>query len=101
MFSIARERFFMSCIAAFIVFVLSSRAEAYVDPGTLGTTYQIGYIIFYVIISGFIFLFRPISNLLGKVGKKLIGKKAKDNKTDDVVDPSIMKACESAHNESN
>jgi hypothetical protein len=44
-----------------------------VDPGSLGATYQFGYIIFYAVLSFFAFLFSPIRRLFAK----LFGKKEK------------------------
>lgn len=49
------------------VFAAASSAWSYVDPGSLGATYQFGYIVFYAVLSFFAFLFSPIRHLFAKL----------------------------------
>ncbi|MCE1245908.1 MAG: hypothetical protein LWY06_04625 [Firmicutes bacterium] len=72
-----------SLIAA-IFLATAQSAWSYVDPGSLGATYQVGYIVFYAVLSFFAFLFSPIKRLFAKLtGKKeLTGTDKEDNQTD-------------------
>ncbi len=45
-----------------VVLLLSTSAWAYVDPGTAGLLFQIGYAVFYGLLAALAFMFRPIKN---------------------------------------
>ena len=66
----------LAVLTLFFVVLLTSISYAYIDPGTLGVIYQVGYLVFYGIIGILIFFFRPIKNLFLKIKEKITGKKA-------------------------
>jgi len=39
----------------------------YLDPGIFGMISQIGYVLLFAVVSGFMFLFQPLKNLFGRV----------------------------------
>ena len=65
-------------ILTFIHF-LTRPALAYIDPGSLGFIYQMGYLIFYGIVGVVIFFFRPIKAFFYKI----IGKEVPVEKPDE------------------
>ena len=42
----------------------------YVDPGIFGMISQIGYLLVFAVVSGFMFFFQPLKNLFGRVFKR-------------------------------
>ncbi len=42
----------------------------YIDPGAFGLIAQIGYVLLFAVVSGFMFFFKPIKNLLKKRFKR-------------------------------
>ena len=58
------------------VFAAATSAWSYVDPGSLGTTYQFGYIVFYAVLSFFAFILSPVRHFFAKLTGK--GKKAEE-----------------------
>lgn len=64
--------FLMSLGFVVIVLVIfSDRAYAYIDPATMGTIYQVGYVFFYGFLAFLFFLFRPIKNLFLGIFRKI------------------------------
>lgn len=59
-------------------FMLTGNAFAYIDPGSLGTAYQFGYLIFYSVMGVLVFFFRPIKNLFVFLFNAITGKKNKE-----------------------
>ena len=39
----------------------------YIDPGIFGMISQIGYLLFFAVVSGFMFFFQPLKNLYGRI----------------------------------
>ncbi len=67
----------------FFVFALGKASYAYIDPGTLGVVYQVGYLIFYGIVGIFLFFFRPIKALFLKIiGREPHSEEKKEEKSD-------------------
>ncbi len=42
----------------------------YIDPGIFGMISQIGYLLVFAVVSGFMFFFQPLKNLYGKIFKR-------------------------------
>lgn len=91
-----KKTYFGFILTAFIfLFVLSltAPARAYIDPGTLGVIYQVGYLIFYGIVGVLIFFFRPIKKLFLKIKAKITGKEqVVETAQDETADSQVKKS---------
>ena len=54
----------------------------YIDPGAFGLISQIGYIVLFAVVSGFMFFFNPLKKLARKIFKKQVATPKSDNPTD-------------------
>jgi len=64
----------------FFLLLTVETAFAYIDPGTVGVIYQVGYLVFYGIVGLFLFFFRPIKNLYLKITGKTLEEKPSEDK---------------------
>lgn len=71
-------------ISLFILILTAAPSLAYVDPGTAGLLFQMGYIVVSSIIAGLAFFFRPIKALfLRMFGKAKPPEIAQESEDDD------------------
>jgi hypothetical protein len=54
----------------------------YLDPGIFGMISQIGYVLLFALVSGFMFFFQPIKNVLNVFNRMLGRSTAKPEQTD-------------------
>ncbi len=54
----------------------------YLDPGIFGMISQIGYVLLFAVVSGFMFLFQPLKNLFGR----MFGRGAADPQRSEMED---------------
>jgi hypothetical protein len=72
----------------FLLFFLSATPSlAYVDPGTAGLLFQMGYIVITSIIAGLAWFFRPIKafflRLIGKAKPPEVSQESEDDEPED------------------
>jgi hypothetical protein len=54
-----------------LFFALASPAWAYIDPGTGGVLFQLGYLVYFAVMIAFGFIFRPIVKFFNYLKNKL------------------------------
>ena len=71
-------------LSFFILILTATPSLAYVDPGTAGLLFQMGYIVVSSIIAGLAFFFRPIKAFFLKIfGKAKRPEVSQDSEDDD------------------
>lgn len=58
--------------------LMTGYSHAYIDPGSLGSAYQVGYLVFYSAMGVLLFFFRPIKNLFVSMFNIVTGRKNKE-----------------------
>ena len=59
------------------LFAMTGYSHAYIDPGSVGSAYQVGYLVFYSVMGILVFFFRPIKNLFVSMFDLITGRKSK------------------------